>query len=372
MPAMWEAKTAFATAWRYGVAPNLRRRFRQITDLLDDETVLVSSQMSCFAARLVQDALDIPLVTAWVSPLQFMSSHVPMELKVRNRPWLSPHIAKAAKTWFIDHFVGDRLCKNDINHVRQDLGLAPVSSIIRRWVHSPLASVGLFPSWFSPPQPDWPSAAALTGFPLFDMSSSLAPNVELEQFLFNGPPPVLVATGSAMSNGKAYFTTAVDALRGLNLRGIVLTSAPEQLPALPSGFMHCPGVALPSVLPRIRAFIHHGGIGTMAQAFAAGVPQLIVPSAMDQIDNAARICRIGAGLQLAMPICTSTLSQALQTLLEDQTMARRRESICKQMEMDSGVLACARAADLIERVGRDHLPAGERSHVERRSSALAD
>jgi rhamnosyltransferase subunit B len=41
--------------------------------------------------------------------------------------------------------------------------------------------------------------------------------------------------------------------------------------------------------------IHHGGIGTTAQCFAAGVPQLIMPMAHDQPDNAARVKRLGVG-----------------------------------------------------------------------------
>jgi rhamnosyltransferase subunit B len=49
------------------------------------------------------------------------------------------------------------------------------------------------------------------------------------------------------------------------------------------------------VLPRAAVLVHHGGIGTAAQALAAGIPQLVVPSAHDQPDNAVRIRRLGVG-----------------------------------------------------------------------------
>jgi rhamnosyltransferase subunit B len=39
--------------------------------------------------------------------------------------------------------------------------------------------------------------------------------------------------------------------------------------------------------------VHHGGIGSSAQALYAGVPQLVVPSAYDQFDNALRLQRMG-------------------------------------------------------------------------------
>ena len=44
-----------------------------------------------------------------------------------------------------------------------------------------------------------------------------------------------------------------------------------------------------------RAVVHHGGIGTTAQALATGTPQLILPLGFDQKDNAVRVKRLGAG-----------------------------------------------------------------------------
>jgi UDP:flavonoid glycosyltransferase YjiC (YdhE family) len=41
--------------------------------------------------------------------------------------------------------------------------------------------------------------------------------------------------------------------------------------------------------------VHHGGIGSTAQAIAAGIPQLVVPMAHDQFDNAERVARLGLG-----------------------------------------------------------------------------
>ena len=49
------------------------------------------------------------------------------------------------------------------------------------------------------------------------------------------------------------------------------------------------------VLPRCSAVSHHGGIGTTAQALAAGVPQLIMPLSHDQPDNAHRVQKLGVG-----------------------------------------------------------------------------
>ena len=58
---------------------------------------------------------------------------------------------------------------------------------------------------------------------------------------------------------------------------------------------HFDYVPLTPLLPRCAALVHHGGIGTAAQAMAAGVPQLIMALAHDQYDNAARIQKLGIG-----------------------------------------------------------------------------
>jgi UDP:flavonoid glycosyltransferase YjiC (YdhE family) len=59
-----------------------------------------------------------------------------------------------------------------------------------------------------------------------------------------------------------------------------------------------PPLPFAQIFPRCRAVVHHGGIGTAAQALAAGLPQLVVPRAHDQPDNARRLERLGVGARL--------------------------------------------------------------------------
>ncbi len=49
------------------------------------------------------------------------------------------------------------------------------------------------------------------------------------------------------------------------------------------------------LLPRCAALVHHGGVGTLSQGLAAGVPHLVTPMAHDQPDNAERLERLGVG-----------------------------------------------------------------------------
>jgi UDP:flavonoid glycosyltransferase YjiC (YdhE family) len=53
------------------------------------------------------------------------------------------------------------------------------------------------------------------------------------------------------------------------------------------------------VFPRCAAIVHHGGVGTVAEAFAAGKPQLVLPLGFDQLDNGVRVKNLGGGLHAA-------------------------------------------------------------------------
>ena len=79
-------------------------------------------------------------------------------------------------------------------------------------------------------------------------------------------------------------------------RALLVGQVPPEF-ELPDGMCHFPHVAFEDLLPRCRAIVHHGGIGTTSKAFAAGIPQLVLPLAHDQHDNAARVERLKAGLQ---------------------------------------------------------------------------
>ena len=53
------------------------------------------------------------------------------------------------------------------------------------------------------------------------------------------------------------------------------------------------------LFPRAAAVVHHGGIGTTSLALKAAVPQLIMPMAFDQHDNARRLERLGVARSLS-------------------------------------------------------------------------
>ena len=91
---------------------------------------------------------------------------------------------------------------------------------------------------------------------------------------------------------------------------------------LPDHVRHESYVPLGRLLPRCAAIVHHGGIGTTAQGFAAGIPQLTMPMGFDQPDNTTRLHRLGVGGWVVPRQFTGErVAAALQRLLNDGRVA---------------------------------------------------
>ena len=290
-PALWNPRTSLKTLWK-AVAVRIRPLFDLLEAEVDKDTIMAAHPWA-FGARLLQEKHGVPLVSLQISPSTFLSARKPPIHKQFTIPLFLPYSVRAALLWAFDRGVLDRICAPDINRLRLDLGLPPVKRIMGRWMHSPQGVLGLFPDWFAQPQTDWPPKVTLTGFPLFDEADFRNVDEELEDFLAKGPAPVVFTPGSTLVDGLSYYTAAAAALNTLDCRGIFLANQRTALPQLTPNILVRSYVPLSRLLPRARALVHHGGIGTASQAFAAGIPQLITPFAHDQFDNAARVESLG-------------------------------------------------------------------------------
>ncbi|HVZ32081.1 MAG TPA: nucleotide disphospho-sugar-binding domain-containing protein, partial [Polyangiaceae bacterium] len=104
---------------------------------------------------------------------------------------------------------------------------------------------------------------------------------------------------------------------------------------------------LASLLPRSALFVHHGGIGSTARAFEAGVPQIISPRGFDQPDNARRARELGVAHVIERHALSGpNLARAARMLWASQECA----ASCRRLEhvIRSGSRAEARCADVLE------------------------
>lgn len=294
-PDIWHPYRAFSVVVRRVILLMMREIY-QIIEGYDPHDTIMIAPATAFGARIANEKIGVPLVSANLQPSIIRSVYRP---PVFGFPDLLGHLLRPFRPLYlraVDRHIIDPLLAPDVNAFRARLGLPEVRRFFDNWIHSPQLVLGFFPDWFAPPQPDWPPNLHLTGFPLYDGGDTQKPAEGLEEFLESGDPPVVYTAGSANIFSAEFFRVSVEACLESGWRGILLTQFPDQLPVeLPESVATFSYVPFSRLLPRAAALVHHGGIGTTAQAFAAGLPQLVVPLAHDQPDNAVRVRRLGVG-----------------------------------------------------------------------------
>ena len=323
-PDLWHGRKGLALILRK-IASALRAHYDAISSVYEPgRTVLVAHALA-FAARSFEEARHAPAATIHLAPSIFRSDHqLPASTPGVDLSRL-PLWVKRSAFWLADRLLLDPPIVPALNALRRDLGLSPVSRVFREWLHSPQRVIGLFPEWFAPVQPDWPPQLRLTGFPLYDESDVHGLSPGLESFLNAGSPPILFTPGTANRAAVQFFAAALDATRRLKRRALFLTRYPEQLPNnLSDQERYEAYVPFSRVFSRCAVVVHHGGIGTSAQALAAGVPQLTMPLAFDQPDNATRLWRLGVGRWIRPNEFRGThVASQLGALIDSRDVAER-------------------------------------------------
>jgi rhamnosyltransferase subunit B len=148
-----------------------------------------------------------------------------------------------------------------------------------------------------------------------------------------------------------FFHEAADAARTLNVRAMLVAGKQEYFPAhLPAGVAAFTYAPYSRVFPRACINVHHGGIGTTAQALRAGKPQLVTPMSHDQFDNAARVRRLGVGDRVLHSECSAkNLVRALSHLLKERGIAESAASLGPKVASEDGAMIAARA--LVQKFG---------------------
>ena len=261
---------------------------------------LMLAPVTAFAARLAREKHGVPLLTVHLQPAVFVSVH--------ETPLLHPAMRLFNKlpVWLKRLFLAlpnpvDLFALPTVRRICHANGVKPPRSLWREWWDSPDGVLALFPEWFAQPQPDWPANLMQWTFPLEDLAKEQALAPELAAFLEQGERPVVFTPGSANVQASRFFAVAAEAVRRVGCRAVFVTRDPGQVPKeLPAGVITVEYAPFSTLLRHAAAFVHHGGVGTMSQGFAAGVPQLIMAMAHDQPDNADRLQRLGAGISLSV------------------------------------------------------------------------
>jgi rhamnosyltransferase subunit B len=353
-PDLWHAIRGFSVVWR-ATRPAMAQVPALVEPLLGARSLVIAHPLALPEADLIRAAHSgVTVVGALLAPQNLPTVYDPLMVGPHRMPAWVPHSARRLMWSSIGKFVLDPVALPGINAARRQQGLAPVPGFLRHIATAPDLTLLLFPSWFAPPQPDWPQPLLQADFALYDPNPSAALSSDLQAFLAAGPPPLVFTHGTGNRQASAYFAAARDATLQLHRRAIFLTPHAGQVPAsLPADILWQDYVPLRALLPHAAALMHHGGIGTTAEALRAGTPQLIIPLSHDQFDNAERVKALGVGARLdATRVTPARLADTLHALLDAPGLREQ----CRRVAagFDDGARFAAACAQLVAQKNSDN------------------
>lgn len=317
---------------------------------------LVSGTLFAFAAPLTAEVAGLPYVPLWLQPMLMRSALMPPRARAFSPPMLAKPRGALGLAWnralygVVDAELRRRHSGQQ-NLARKALGLPPTRALpIFGHAVAPAACLGLWDPALVEPPIDAPTNLALCGFAQSDRNPVLP--AKLAQFLKDGPAPLVVTLGSVAHAlaGDRFWHRAVALARKLGMRAVLLSGEVANLPAGPD-IIALPYAAHRPLFEHAAAVLHHGGMGTTAEALRAGVPHLVCPLGADQTDNAAHLIRRGVGVQIGKRVDAPKYLRAAKRLLSPETQDRAQTLKAALIE-DGALRAARKLVDIADAAGR--------------------
>lgn len=326
-------------------ASELAALFDSIAAAAEGCDTLLATGLAHFASRSVAEKLGMPYIYATFCPFLLPSPHhaPPAILPGESFP---PEVTDNQARWDLNARTFNALHGEALNAHRASVGLPPVDDV-RTFIFTDQPWLATDPT-LGP----WQETADLdvvhTGAWILPDERPLP--AELVAFLDAGEPPVYAGFGSMRGVSANIARVAIEAIRAQGRRAVVGRGWAGL--ALIDGGDDCFAVGevnQQALFSRVAAVVHHGGAGTTTTAAWAGVPQVVVPQAGDQLYWADRVAdlRIGATHNGPTPT-TESLSATLRTALTPYTRARAA-AVAGTIRTDGATVAAARLLDAVSR-----------------------
>jgi rhamnosyltransferase subunit B len=257
------------------------------------------------------EQLGLPVARAYLAP-----SHLPLHREDfileqtlygcaswRARSWRYPRHALRVRLQGPPH------ARAEYNRLRAACGIGPSLPPWRRPLarmcgRKPLqlrvvAELMLTPQWFAEPMDASLAHLRCVGFPMLEQPPP-ENAAQIEEFIARHGAPLVFTPGTGVEDMEDFCRPIESACHQLGVPGILLARHGAATYArlrrvLNHPVIHVEYADLGWLLPRVRALVHTGGIGTIAQAIRAGIPQIVHPTVNDQPRNALRVLLNGLG-----------------------------------------------------------------------------
>jgi rhamnosyltransferase subunit B len=329
------------------IQTSLAASYADLLTIVEDADLVLTHRIA-YAAKCAAEKCGVPHVDIALSPLLFFSAHDP---PLGGPAPFARNPSSISRAWNRSLF---RLIKalvrpycREALKFRAEIGLPANDDVPFLEDSVACAAFGLFSPLLAVAQPDFPSAATIVGSTFHDGGASSPLDSEVDDFLGAGDPPLVMTLGSfAALDGAEILRGGVEAARRLHRRVVVIAGRED---AKNFAYQAGPDVLVrgyarhSTVFSRAAVVVHHGGVGTAAQALRSGRPQLIIPFFADQPDNAGRIARLGCARVLPRRKFTARRAEAhLQALLERSDYAENAARIADRIAKEDGAAEVAR------------------------------
>lgn len=314
---------------------------RAVTYCIDSsEKVIVDYSMAAWAAPFAHQR-QIPVAVASIFPSLPTRTLPPLWQPGWSR--LGP-MGHRVGHWAVDALnrVGSGQMFQIMGAEAQRLGLPIQSSrqSFRRLRALPTV-VGVSPAVIPQP-PDWPRQARVVGYWRLPADESWQPPREVTRFLDQGEPPIAVGFSSVVApDPRALAQTVVQAARRAGQRVLLLSGwgAFDAESVRGDDVLVVDRLPHDWLLPQVSAFVHHGGVGSSAAAYRAGVPQVVVPFCLDQPFWGYRALALGVA-PASIPIQdlkVEPLAHAIGRAVTDPGYRLRAQTLATAIASDDGI-----------------------------------
>jgi len=330
------------------ILPYLRQSYEDSLAAMADAQLVITNTIA-FGAKLAAEKLGVPHVGVALQPYALLSAYDPPllgnALRISKLVYSGGlHLTRA----FLQ--IGRLIARGwarPLVRFRRQIGLPRLAAhpfFEGQFVG--VGAIGLYSSLLGKVQPDFPPHFVIAGFAFYDGVSAAGKHADLQTFLDSGGAPLVFTLGtSAVHDGAEFVRVALEATKQLGERAVLVLDEPQRAQRdgeTPANVLITSYVPYSSLFHRAKAIVHHGGIGTTAQALRSGRPQLIAPYFVDQPDNAARVERLGVARIIPLEKWTvGRVVQELRLLISDPALLARAEEIGREVSRENGAAILA-------------------------------
>ena len=120
-------------------------------------------------------------------------------------------------------------------------------------------------------------------------------------------------------------TRIVEAVKKAGIRAVIQGwDQPMQQLTIPNSIYHAGSIPHDWLLKSVCGLVHHGGFGTTAAGFRAGIPMLVIPHIIDQFIWGQKVATLGVGPQPIArdKLSVSSMTDALQQMKKPEIVER--------------------------------------------------